>query len=99
MAKLKTYPIGESDLIEFLESSSDFAFEQEIFKTLIDLDFKAQHSGTYSDPNTGLPREFDIRGTKWLSISHIEFCTKTGLTDYLRALEEFPEDRLLCEGT
>lgn len=57
-------PFQEADLTEFLDTSSDFGFEQEIFRTLIGIGFKAQHGGTYADPITGLPREFDIRGMK-----------------------------------
>ena len=67
MAKLKTDPIVESDLIEYLNISSDFAFEQQVLRTLLALGFESQHAGTYTDPSTGTPREFDIRGLKWVS--------------------------------
>lgn len=67
MAKqLRTDPIGVPDLNEYLAASSDFGFEQQVYAQLNDLGFNAQHGGTYDDPSTGTPREFDIRGLKWL---------------------------------
>lgn len=64
MAKLKTDPIGESDLTEYLESTSDFAFEIKCLKELRRIGYQAQHGGTYFDPITRKPRQFDIRARK-----------------------------------
>src|SRR5581483_9086534 len=64
MAKLKAYPIIQADLIEFLNDQSDFAFEVQILHALINREFSCEHGGTYVDPATEKPREFDIRATK-----------------------------------
>ena len=53
--------ITEADLVEFLETSSDFAFELRCLKTLTGLGFRSQHGGSYIDPVTKKPRQFDIR--------------------------------------
>ena len=66
MAKLKTDPIGPPDLIEFLDTYSDFAFEIAVIKVLCSCGFQVEHGGTYIDPATKKPRQFDIRATrKW----------------------------------
>jgi hypothetical protein len=64
MAKLKTGAIVQADLIEYLDSYSDFSFEVRVLKTLIGLGFSCDHAGSYSDRTTGKDREFDIRATK-----------------------------------
>jgi hypothetical protein len=64
MAKLKADAVTKADLIEFLNDESDFAFEIETLHTLIGHGFSCEHSGTYDDPVTQKPREFDIRATK-----------------------------------
>jgi len=64
MAKLKHAPIVAADLVEFLDSQSDFAFEIRVLNSLIALGFECEHGGTYDDPATNKPREFDIRATR-----------------------------------
>lgn len=64
MAKLRADPISQADLIEFLDDFSDFGFEVRVLRELIERDFKCQHGGTYVDPATGKPREFDIRAIR-----------------------------------
>jgi len=64
MTKLKTDPIGQSDLIEFLNNHSDFSFEIQVLNALSGVGFNCEHGGTYDDPATGKPRQFDIRATK-----------------------------------
>lgn len=61
MAKLKVDPIGQSDLIEHLNNTSDFAFEVQTLNELITRGFDCDYGGTYDDPVTRKPREFDIR--------------------------------------
>lgn len=67
MAKCKQDPITEADLQEWLDQSPDFAFEQEVYSAVRNVADNArgisefQHKGTYHDPATGTPREFDIR--------------------------------------
>ena len=61
MAKLKTDPITDVDLVDYLNTTSDFGFEIKVVKVLASLGFKLQHGGTYVDPVTDKPRQFDIR--------------------------------------
>jgi hypothetical protein len=64
MIKLKPDPIEASDLIEYLGNPSDFSFEIETLRALINLGFTCEHGGTYEDPATQKPREYDIRATR-----------------------------------
>jgi len=64
MAKLQSDPITQPDLVEYLEQHSDFSFEIKTLNALIDLGFTCEHSGTYGDPVTRKPREYDIRATR-----------------------------------
>lgn len=64
MAKFKTDPVSQADLIEFLNDHSDFSFEIQVLHALINRGFTCEHGGTYDDPSTNKPREFDIRATK-----------------------------------
>lgn len=64
MAKLKTDPIAQADLIEYLNDHSDFSFELNVLKSLVASGFTCEHGGTYADPVTHRPRQFDIRATR-----------------------------------
>ncbi len=64
MAKLKNDAVGAVDLLENLNDCSDFSFELEVLKVLVDAGFECQHGGSYSDPVTKKNRQFDIRATK-----------------------------------
>lgn len=64
MAKLKSDAIVQADLLEFLNDYSDFSFEIEILKSLVDNGFECEHGGSYEDPVTKKTREFDIRASK-----------------------------------
>ncbi len=61
MAKLRSDPITQTDLDDFLKSEADFAFEMRTLSLLEKLGFRCDHGGTYTDPVTGKLREFDIR--------------------------------------
>jgi len=63
MPTYKTEAITASKLSKYLSDSSDFGFELRTLHDLIDLGFECDHSGTYTDPVTGKPRQFDIRAT------------------------------------
>jgi hypothetical protein len=63
MSKLSGTVIGKDDLIDFLDKCSDLSFEIKTLKSLSDKGFKCDHSGTYDDPATKKPRQFDIRAT------------------------------------
>jgi hypothetical protein len=57
-------PITSEDIKDWLDSQSDFSLEMRVLSQLKRLDFYAEHGGTYSDPVTGKPRQFDIRCLK-----------------------------------
>jgi hypothetical protein len=64
MAKLKTDKIISTDLLEYLNSYSDFSFELAVLKMLRSSHIDCEHGGHYEDPVTNKSREFDIRATK-----------------------------------
>lgn len=64
MPKLSPKPITKKDLNEFLKDYSDFGFELHVLNALIRDGFACEHSGTYDDPVTQKPRQFDIRATR-----------------------------------
>lgn len=67
MPKLKDDPIQKSDLIEYLNTYSDFSFELAVLRMLKENDVSCEHGGLYEDPVTGKSREFDIRSNKIIS--------------------------------
>ncbi|MFI4848975.1 MAG: hypothetical protein ACIAZJ_07765 [Gimesia chilikensis] len=64
MAKLKTDPISQADLVDFLDNHSDFSFELLVLNKLIDHGFSCEHGGSYEDRATNKAREFDIRARR-----------------------------------
>jgi len=72
VAKLKKdVQIGEAELLEYLNTSSDFAFELRCLERLSKLGFDCQHGGSYTDPVTKKTRQFDIRAQKSNEKLHI----------------------------
>lgn len=67
MAKLKSAPIVQSDLLEYLSSYSDFSFELAVLKMLRECGLECEHGGHYEDPVTNKSREFDIRARKTIN--------------------------------
>lgn len=63
MAQPKPVEITANDLVDYLATESDFAFEAQTVKKMRDLGFQVQHGGTYTDTVTSKPRQFDIRAT------------------------------------
>ncbi|MEX2411838.1 MAG: hypothetical protein WD607_10820 [Candidatus Paceibacterota bacterium] len=61
MAKLNNKNIEKSDIEEYAKNVSDFSFEMQVFNLVKNLGFYCEHDGTYEDPITSKPREFDIR--------------------------------------
>jgi len=54
--------IGPDEIIKFLDDQSDFTLEMKVFSHTKSQRFqKVEHGGTYEDPATQLPRQFDIR--------------------------------------
>jgi len=52
VTKLQDVQIGEAELLEYLNTSSDFAFELRCLERLAKLGFDCQHGGSYTDPVT-----------------------------------------------
>ncbi len=69
MAKLRSDQIMKSDLLEYLDSYSDFSFELAVLKMLRERNIECEHGGHYEDPVTNKSREFDIRATKTINNS------------------------------
>jgi hypothetical protein len=61
MGQIIDEPMSADDLEKYLAGDGDFAFEMKVLKALNILPFKCEHGGTYIDPVTKLPREYDIR--------------------------------------
>lgn len=61
MVKLKENLISKDDILEYLETYSDFSFEVKVLRYFSSIGYNCQHSGTYEDPVTGKTREFDVR--------------------------------------
>jgi hypothetical protein len=76
MAKLKTDPITQADLVEYLASYSDFSFEVGVLKMLDGLGFSCDHGGSYTDTATRKTREFDIRATKAFSNRYLRLAVE-----------------------
>lgn len=77
MAKLKDDPITKEDIAEYLQDSSDFAFEVLVLRKLTSLGFSCEHAGTYEDPVTKKTREFDIRAWRIIDLNEdttFRFC-------------------------
>lgn len=53
--------ITAKEIIEWDDAQSSFSLEMRSFQHLISNGYEAEHGGTYSDPVTGKPRQFDIR--------------------------------------
>lgn len=67
MAKLKNDKVTSGDLLEYLESQSDFNFELHVLKMLRENGLDCEHGGHYEDPVTKKSREFDIRAVKTIN--------------------------------
>ena len=61
MAKLQEGPITATDIRTFADGCSDFGFELRVLALLHALGVNCEHGGTYDDPVTDKPRQFDIR--------------------------------------
>ena len=54
-------PIDVSDLLEYLTFESSFAFEMKVRELFASRKLRYKHAGTYEDPHTRIPRQFDLR--------------------------------------
>ena len=53
--------ITDMDVSDYLDTQSDFDLELFAYRSLQDNGIEAVHAGWYTDPVTGIPRQFDIR--------------------------------------
>ena len=68
IVKLKGAAIESADIEEFADQNSDFGFELRILSRLNSMGLVCEHGGTYDDPATNKPRQFDIRATIRLAV-------------------------------
>ena len=61
MTNKQANPIGPTDLADFLKTDSSFAFEMKVRELFATPRCRYWHGGTYDDPHTGLPRQFDLQ--------------------------------------
>lgn len=61
MAKFREQPITSAAIREYLESQDDFALEMRICSLVSSLGYESSHGGTYEDPVTKKPRQYDVR--------------------------------------
>jgi hypothetical protein len=66
----------ESDMIEYLETESDFAFELSVLNQLVSLGFQCTHGGSYEDPSSNRTRQFDIRAAKLADPIDVHFAVE-----------------------
>jgi len=55
------HPLTLADINDYLKTVDDFEFELEVLRMCRAASFEVAHSGTYEDPTTNKPRQFDIR--------------------------------------
>jgi hypothetical protein len=56
-----TSPISTEDLLNYLDTESSFGFEMRVRELFATRGLRYEHGGTYDDPHTGLPRQFDLQ--------------------------------------
>jgi hypothetical protein len=61
MLKQDDVPITSADLQEYLARQDDFGLELFVYSMARSLGMAATHGGTYADPVTKKPRQYDVR--------------------------------------
>lgn len=61
MARLSDQPVGPRDLREYLEGQDDFDLELFTYRTAKECGLRVSHGGSYEDPVTRKPRQYDVR--------------------------------------
>jgi hypothetical protein len=61
MAKIRDQAVTSQEIENYLNSQDDFALEMQVYSLATSLNFEASHGGTYQDPVTKKPRQYDIR--------------------------------------
>ena len=78
--KLKSEPIGKSDIADYISSYSDFAFELKVLSDIQKLGFSCVHDDVCEGPDTKKGGEFNIRALQTLeyekTILNVHFSIK-----------------------
>ncbi|MDR7194579.1 hypothetical protein [Luteimonas terrae] len=61
MAKLRNQPLTSTEIARYLSAQDDFALEMQVYSLALSHGYEASHGGTYEDPVTKKPRQYDIR--------------------------------------
>lgn len=61
MAKLRNQPLTSTEIARYLNAQDDFALEMQVYSLALSYGYEASHGGTYEDPVTKKPRQYDIR--------------------------------------
>jgi hypothetical protein len=63
--------LTQADIVEYLSTADDFAFEREVYHVAKGLRFDVEHGAVYRDPVTEKYRQFDIRASATLGHDRI----------------------------
>ena len=63
MAKYRETPMTAEDLTEYVTNQDDFGLELFVYSKARELGLQATHGGTYIDPITEKPRQYDVRAS------------------------------------
>lgn len=69
-------PIESEDIAEYISSQSDFGFELRVLRLLREAGWTCEHAGTYEDPLTRKPRQFDIRAFRQVDETTIDIAVE-----------------------
>ena len=72
MAQLRDKTISVVDIKEYLKTQDDFALELHVYEVARRLGLSASHGGTYEDPVTRKPRQYDLRAAAERQIQRID---------------------------
>lgn len=76
MAQGKVDDITASDLLEYVETQDDFAFELEVYRIADELGLSPKHAWTYADPQTNKMRQFDIQARASIGNKRIQLAVE-----------------------
>ena len=81
MSRKPRPPVQAAHLQQFVAGHSDFGFELEVLKRVSAATDFCEHGGTYFDPVTQKPRQFDIRAVKQAGHRFIRFAVEVKRLD------------------
>jgi hypothetical protein len=72
MAKPLETDITCADIEEFLTTQDDFSLELQVYQAARSFELHASHGGTYEDPVTAKPRQYDVRVAEEKSVLRVD---------------------------